>query len=212
MADAQCPHTCPLQQSLFVVIKYHLHFQIKPMTKKALLQNIQTAFENVKLEDGVGIWEGQGIDDYADTQKMAELKAKDERAHWQNIPYQDLITCSSSLSFFDAKGMRFCLPQFLFFDLLADEIFDGTTNHSPDVLFTLGYKLDEPYQKSRFDIFDKPQIQAIIHFLEYKMAESTVLFEKYSANTDADKKGMYANDEYIELQRTLKAWQEKLKA
>jgi hypothetical protein len=181
------------------------------MIKKELLQNILTAFENVKLEDGVGIWEGQGIDDYADTKTMAELRAKDEREHWQNIPYQDLVTCSSSLSFFDAKGMRFCLPQLLVFDLLADEIFDGTANHSPDVVFTLGHKLDEPYQKSRFELFDKPQIQAIIHFLEYKIAEITVLYKKYSANTDSDNNN-YFSHEYAELHRTLKAWQEKFKA
>jgi hypothetical protein len=184
--------------------------KIKIMTKKTLLQHIQTAFENVKLEDGVGIWEGQGIDDYADTKKMAELRAKDEREHWQNIPYQDLVTCSSSLSFFDAKGMKFCLPQLLVFDLLADGIFDGTTNHSPDVVFTLGHKLEEPYQKSRFDLFDKPQIQVIIYFLEYKIAEMMVLHQKYSVNTDTDKNNSYPNAEYMELHRTLKAWQRKL--
>jgi hypothetical protein len=181
------------------------------MTKKELLQNILTVFENVKLEDGVGIWEGQGIDDYADTKTMADLRAKDEREHWQNIPYQDLVTCSSSLSFFDAKGMRFCLPQFLVFDLLADEIFDGTANHSPDVIFTLGHKLDEPYQKSRFGLFDKPQIQAIIHFLEYKIAEIAVLHKKYSINTDSDNNDYFSHED-AELHRTLEAWQEKLKA
>ena len=47
------------------------------MTKEELIIEIRTAFNNVKLEDGVGLWEGQGIDDYADSKTMAELKRKD---------------------------------------------------------------------------------------------------------------------------------------
>ena len=75
-----------------------------------LIRKIQLAFKCVQLEDGIGIWEAQGLDDYANEEKIAKLKAKDERLNWQNLLYKDLAYCESSLSFFDAKGMRFCLP------------------------------------------------------------------------------------------------------
>jgi hypothetical protein len=139
------------------------HKTTQPMTKATLIAKITTAFQAVKLENGVGLWEAQGIDDYADEQKLAELRSKDERDNWDNIPNQDLVRCQSSLSFFDAKGMRFCLPKFLISDLLDPR-------NSPDVTFTLGYKLNETYQKNRFSLLDKPQIQSVIDYLESKLS------------------------------------------
>jgi len=37
----------------------------------------------------------------------------DEKMNWENIPSSELERCNSSLSFFDAKGMRFHLPAFM---------------------------------------------------------------------------------------------------
>jgi hypothetical protein len=176
------------------------------MTKKELIAIITTAFENVKLEDGIGLWEGQGIDDYADLEKIMELKKKDERDDWNNIPYQDLIDCSSSLSFLDAKGMRFCLPKFMMFDLLADEISEDGNNYSPDITFTLGYELDGDYQKTRFSLFNPKQIQAVIHFLDYNLKDFVTKHQTRSENKDS----VYTNDEYLELKRTLEEWKQKL--
>lgn len=140
------------------------------MTKQELTAKIRTAFKDVKLEDGVGLWEGQGLDDYADEKTMQELRKRDERENWGHIPYKDLAYCYSSLSFFDAKGMRFCLPQFLVFDLLAEELSEKE-GAPPDVLFTLGHELNGDYQKNRFSLFDDGQVQCVIDYLEYKMAE-----------------------------------------
>jgi len=140
------------------------------MTKEELLAKIRTAFKDVRLEDGVGLWEAQGLDEYAGDAKMRELRAKDERDDWGKMPYKDLAYCYSSLSFFDAKGMRFCLPQFLVFDLLSDDLTDHVG--LPDVVFTLGHKLNEEYQMERFSLFDAEQIQCVIDFLEYKLPET----------------------------------------
>jgi hypothetical protein len=178
-------------------------------TKEELVLQIKSAFENVTLENGIGVWEAQGIDDYADVKTILELKSKDERANWQNISYQDLITCASSLSFFDEKGMRFCLPQFLLFDLEAKEIFLNQNNDSPDVLFTLGYNLQEEYQKNRFSLFDKKQIQATISFIEYKRIEYIALKKQFAKEDEVN--NIYANYEYLELNRTLHEWEQKLK-
>ena len=87
------------------------------MTKEKLKTKIRTAFKAVELEDGIGLWEAQGVDDYADKKTILKLREKDERKNWNNISYKELAICESSLSFFDAKGMRFYLPQFLIFDI-----------------------------------------------------------------------------------------------
>jgi len=159
------------------------------MTKEELIAKIRNAFEYVKLEDGVGLWEGQGIDDYADKKTIIELRNKDERNNWDNIPYKDLVYCQSSLSFFDAKGMRFCLPKFLIFDLLEEELCEKEGN-PPDVTFTLGHKLNEEHQKNRFSLFDNKQIECIIDYLEYKLPKNY---------TDS------------ELNRIIYEWKQKLK-
>jgi hypothetical protein len=179
------------------------------VTKEKLISEIQTAFQNVQLEDGIGIWEGQGIDDYADEKTILELRKKDERNNWDSIPYQHLNACASSLSFFDAKGMRFCLPKFLIFDLLQEQIQQEQGIASPDVLFTLGYKLDEAYQKNRFSLFSSIQIQCIISYLEYKLEEFITTYKKYSTNDDTVSETFYSDSEYVELTRILNEWKEK---
>ena len=169
------------------------------MTKEELITEIRTTFKDIKLDDGVGIWEGQGLDDYVDEKTILELREKDERNNWDNIPYKDLDYCQSSLSFFDAKGMRFCLPKFLIFDILNEQISKEQNISCPDLLFTLGYNLNEEYQKSRFSLFTNQQIETIIHYLEYNLEDILVSNKEYSTNYD-----------YIEIKGVLDKWIQKL--
>lgn len=142
------------------------------MTKEELITKIRTAFKGVELEDGIGLWEAQGVDDYADRKTILELREKDERKNWNNIPYKELAICESSISFFDAKGMRFCLPQFLIFDILEEQLFEEEGINSPEIVFMLGHKLNEEYQEKRFSLFDNRQIQCIVEYLEYKLEQN----------------------------------------
>ncbi len=180
------------------------------MTKDELITEIRTAFKNVKLEDGIGLWEGQGIDDYADGETILKLRKKDERNNWDNIPYEDLVDCQSSLSFFDAKGMRFCLPKFLIFDILTDEIFKEKGLVAPDVLFTLTYKLNEEYQKKRFSLLDNKQIEVVINFLEYNLTEIVLKHQENSINNSSKIDTVFSENKYIELERTINEWRQKL--
>ncbi len=156
--------------------------------KEDLINEIREAFKNVKLEDGVGLWEAQGIDDYADNETIAELSKKDEREDWDKISCKDLDYCYSSLCFFDAKGMLFHLPKFLIF-----EISDGLTSH--DLIFTLELNDEKykEYQNDRFSLLNKKQILCIIHFLEYKL-------EMVNLNDTS----------CAEISRNLNSWKEKL--
>lgn len=72
-----------------------------------LIERIQKAFAGVRLGNGVGLWQAQGLDDYASEEKCAEYRANDEKDDWRRISVNDLCQCNSSLCFFDAEGMRF---------------------------------------------------------------------------------------------------------
>ena len=81
---------------------------------------IEAAFAGVTLGGGVSLQEAQGLDDYADAETRAAYRANDEKDDWHRIPAEALNHCNSSLSFFDAEGMRFHLPAYLLADLRGD--------------------------------------------------------------------------------------------
>lgn len=89
-----------------------------------LRKKVQHAFAEVQLGDGIGLYEAQGIDHYASEEDCANYRAKDEKTDWRHIKLEDLNQCNSSLSFFDAAGMRFHLPAFMQADLGEDVEFD----------------------------------------------------------------------------------------
>ncbi len=85
---------------------------------------IEAAFAGITLGGGVGLQEAQGLDDYADAETCAAYRANDEKDDWHRLPAEALQRCNSSLSFFDAEGMRFHLPAYLLADLRGDYGFD----------------------------------------------------------------------------------------
>lgn len=123
---------------------------------------VRDAFRNVTLGEGTGLWEAQELDDYADQRQLAEYRARDEKANWSAIPPDDLNRCYSSLSFFDAPGMRFHLPAFLIADL------EGL--YSQDVIFHLTYPQRE--NLTRFDLLNASQRNAVREFLRLRLAAS----------------------------------------
>ncbi len=68
---------------------------------------IRDAFRGVTLREGVGVLQGQGLDDYAGARTLAHFRAKDEKREWTRIEVIELTRRHSRLSFFDAAGMRF---------------------------------------------------------------------------------------------------------
>lgn len=82
-----------------------------------LCEFIETSFHGVTLGSGIGLFQAQGLDYYEDEATCASYREKDEKEDWRRITSEDLNRCHSSLSFFDAEGMRFHLPAFLILDL-----------------------------------------------------------------------------------------------
>src|SRR5438046_507176 len=78
---------------------------------------VREAFRGVTLGEGVGLLEGRGIDDYEVQEVLDAYRSQDEKEDWSKIPVDALNNCYSSLSFFDAEGLRFHLPAYLIADL-----------------------------------------------------------------------------------------------
>ena len=97
-----------------ITINYARKIQAKA---DALIKIIRYAFLDVKLEEGIGLLQAQGIDDYESEDKCQKLRAQDELNDWGNISSEKLNKCYSSLSFFDSKGMKFHLPAYMIADI-----------------------------------------------------------------------------------------------
>jgi hypothetical protein len=85
-----------------------------------LIDLVRRAFADVELDDGIGLRESNGIDDYAGPEELARLRAADEKHDWQRIPADLLNYCNAAPSFLDAKGMRFHTPAFLVSELKGE--------------------------------------------------------------------------------------------
>ena len=124
---------------------------------ESIKQDVRTAFAGVRLGDGIGLFEAQGIDDYASAETCAAYRARDEKAHWEAIPVADLNRCYSSLSFFDAEGMRFHLPAYLVADL------DG--GYLQDLYFNLAMTTEMERQFAALDAAQRAAVRRYLAFV-----------------------------------------------
>ena len=131
---------------------------------------IETAFSGVTLGNGVGLSEGEAIDDWEDEATRASYRANDEKEDWRRIPPSALRQYNDSLTYFDAEGMRFHLPAFLLAYLHGDDfihyIWDDLTCLSDSTLKQ--YALLNPEQKGavaafmRLEAPDAPDVRVAI--------------------------------------------------
>ncbi len=82
-----------------------------------VIARISAAFAGTKLGDGIGLFEANGLDDYASDEALRRLRASDEKLDWKRISAADLSRCYCSPSFFDPQGFVFHLPAFLIAEL-----------------------------------------------------------------------------------------------
>jgi hypothetical protein len=130
-----------------------------------VLKLVQCAFRDINLGDGVGLWQAQGIDDYADAQTLDNYRAQDEKTDWSAIPVDHLDQCHSSLCFFDDEGMRFHLPAYLCADL------QGALN-TANIIFHLTRGM------SAFDMLSRAQRNAVREFLLLRLSDCDYEFER----------------------------------
>ncbi len=122
-----------------------------------LCDRVREAFADVKLGIGVGLFEGQAIDDYETEQVRRQKREKDEKESWERIETKHLNACHSSLSFFDSLGMRFHLPAFIIADLRGE--------YDMGMEFTLTH-LDD-YNRKKFGLLSPRQRQVVREYLQF---------------------------------------------
>lgn len=81
------------------------------------LRILESAFACVRLGNGIGLSEAQGIDDYASNEELANLRRQDEKEDWRRISHDELNRSYSSPTFMDAEGFVFHLPAFVIAEL-----------------------------------------------------------------------------------------------
>ena len=101
---------------LWTISQWENWLRLLPEMPEAV-QQIQNAFDGLKLGEGVGIHEANGRDDYAEESELARLRELDERNDWRNLDADLLNQYYSTPSFFDALGFVFHLPAFLLAEL-----------------------------------------------------------------------------------------------
>lgn len=82
-----------------------------------VVSKLTAAFTATTLDDGLGLWESKGLDDYASPQELKELRWKDEKRDWRNVPIEHINRCNAAPWFMDARGFVFHLPAFLIAEL-----------------------------------------------------------------------------------------------
>ena len=137
------------------------------MTKEEIILKIQKAYQGVLLEGGVGLWEGQAIDDYDVGVNRAQAREKDELYNWELISKEDLNYCESSLSFFDPRGIKFHLPAYLILELNKE------SESAVGIIFKL---TNSNYEM--FELLDKPQKNVVKEFLYYILQDKNYWYEK----------------------------------
>ena len=150
------------------------------MRNKELIELIEEAFKDVQLGNGIGLKQAQAIDDYESEEVVLSARKEDEKLNWQHIDPEMLDKCYSSLSFFDAEGMRFHIPAYIINDIkgllqTADPTFHlwhGLDIKESDVKETIKRKDDAKwwnYAIERFNILNATQRNAIREYLKFKM-------------------------------------------
>ncbi|GAC1353099.1 MAG: hypothetical protein NVSMB1_22880 [Polyangiales bacterium] len=135
--------------------------------RASLISEISAAFAGVRLGGGIGLFEAQGLDDYALPDERRDLRERDEKDDWTVLSAEELNSANSSLSFFDAEGMRFHLPAYLIADLRGD--------YRHDVVFTL---CQAAVRAERFSLLTGAQRVAVRRYLEFVAKESDHDFDR----------------------------------
>lgn len=137
-----------------------------PMDIDDIIKQITDAFSGVVLGSGIGLEQGQALDDYESEDVEEKYRENDEKENWKLLSSEMLQQCNTSLCYFDADGMRFHLPAYLIASL-KDEI--------DDPLFHL-VQLDD-CAKSKFSTLNDVQRQAVIAYLKWFIKEDINNFE-----------------------------------
>lgn len=129
----------------------------KKLEADNLIKRIKLAFKGVQLGNGIGLLEADGLDDRKSQIELAELRTQDKKTDWEEISDDYLNKGWSSLTYFDAKGMRFYLPAFMISDIRK--------NYNHHLYISLCNEIGHSYQQ--FSLFTNEQRMVVREYLNY---------------------------------------------
>ena len=133
-----------------------------------LIVVIESAFDGVKLGNGTGLHEAQGMDDWTDAETCAKLREKDEKDDWRKLSPDLINSPHGGLTFMDAEGFRFHLPAFLIAELRG--------NDRCSTVFNLT-RISDPLE-NQFRLLTKEQCLAVRWFLFHLLAKDEYEFDR----------------------------------
>ena len=146
-------------------IKEAITTTVVDIKKSTLIQEIETVFKDVRLNDGIGVFEAEELDACSSDKKLEQARKKD-RSWWKDWHYIEdkyLAYYSSSMSFMDAQGIKWALPAYMIFAL---NNYEGSFFSIDTTIYTIerGAK-----GKDNRDLFTLEQKKAIAKFLQYML-------------------------------------------
>lgn len=136
----------------------------KPVSheEEFLLEQIDSAFDGVILEDGIGLMTTELIDMHAPRETCDAISPYEERTDWRRITPSMIQACWCALGFTDPKGYRFLLPAWLTLDLQGQLETCDAMDYLPLVPENCGI------YESKSILLNDPQLEAVMNYIEYR--------------------------------------------
>jgi len=137
---------------------------------RQLLAEIEAAFGDVRLGDGISLHQARALDDYETDEVVAAARALDAVARWQDITDDKLDRLNDTLAFMDAAGFRYHLPRFMTWSLTHAGT--GTGSFAIDApVYACDFRNNlKEYAMSRYALLSPEQLRTVARFLRFAAA------------------------------------------
>lgn len=133
------------------------------MDTKQLIEEIETVFKDVTLEDGIGIHEADTIElgERDSVRNTARTKDRLIWNAWRDIDDKYISSYSSAMDFMDAQGIKWALPAYMRF--IVKHYKEGSFSIDSTI-----YILEEgALGTDRRDVYTEQEKKVIAKFLEF---------------------------------------------
>lgn len=153
------------------------------MDKEQLIKEIETAFKDVELKDGVGINEADRIE-MGNRDVLIQKGRNLDRMwwkSWRDIEDKYLASYSSVMNFMDAQGLKWAMPAYMIY------IIKHYKEGSFSVDTTLYILEDGALGSDKRDLYTLEQKRVIAKFLQYMITVGEKWVDVESAQNALDK-------------------------
>lgn len=135
--------------------------------EEKLIELIQSAFSNVKLEDGISLNMTEYNDSSGTRPEYLSKAIFDERHNWQAIADETLEQFRVTFAFADAKGFRFYLPAYMIWTIKNHAISDNVIGNYTIYALRPDHHVFKSVKVKLHDWFTEEQLDSIILFLQF---------------------------------------------